>query len=94
MSELAFNVNGDGFEFPPEVTDLRARRMKVRGAPELVYGRDGRPVTVTVDTTIDDIGLARLQAAFAPRPTAAPTLPEGTRIIRLAPQPPTSTRRE
>lgn len=55
MSELAFNANGESFEFPPEVTDLRTRRMKMRGAPELVYGRDGRPVTVPVTANIDEL---------------------------------------
>ena len=55
MSELAFNANGESFEFPPEVTDLRTRRMKMRGAPELVYGRDGRPVTVSVTANIDEL---------------------------------------
>jgi hypothetical protein len=55
MSELAFNANGESFEFPPEVTDLRTRRMKMRGAPELVYGRDGRPVTVPVTASIDEL---------------------------------------
>lgn len=34
-----------------------------------------------------DLGLARLQAALAPRPALAPTLPDGARVIRLAPAP-------
>ena len=48
MSELAFNANGDTFDIPATVTGWRVRRMKPRGAPELVYGRDGRPLTVPV----------------------------------------------
>ena len=44
MSELAFNANGESFEIPATVTGWRVRRMKPRGAPELVYGRDGRPL--------------------------------------------------
>jgi hypothetical protein len=28
------------------------RRMKPRGAPELVYGRDGRPLTVPIEAEI------------------------------------------
>ena len=55
MSELAFNINGESFEFPGEITDLRVRRMKMRGAPELVYGRDGRPVTVSVNASIEEL---------------------------------------
>ncbi len=55
MSELAFNINGDSFEFTDDVTDLRAKRLKPRGAPELVYGRDGRPVTVSVNATIEEL---------------------------------------
>ena len=55
MSELAFNANGDSFEVPAAVAGWRVRRMKPRGAPELVYGRDGRPLTVGVDADIDDL---------------------------------------
>jgi hypothetical protein len=31
------------------------RRMKPRGAPELVYGRDGRPLTVPIEAEIEDL---------------------------------------
>ena len=55
MSELAFNANGDSFDVPATVTGWRVRRMKPRGAPELVYGRDGRPLTVSVESEIDDL---------------------------------------
>ncbi len=55
MSELAYNANGDTFEIPATVTGWRVRRMKPRGAPELVYGRDGRPLTVPVESEIDDL---------------------------------------
>jgi hypothetical protein len=55
MSELAFNANGDSFEVPASVTAWRVRRMKPRGAPELVYGVDGRPLTVSIEATIDDL---------------------------------------
>jgi hypothetical protein len=55
MSELAFNANGENFELPPSVTSWRVRRMKPRGAPELVYGTDGRPLTLPVDATIDEL---------------------------------------
>ena len=55
MSELAFNANGDNFEIPAAVTGWRVRRLKPRGAPELVYGRDGRPLSITIDSTIEDL---------------------------------------
>ena len=55
MSELAFNANGESFEVPASVTGWRVRRMKPRGAPELVYGRDGRPLTITIEADMDDL---------------------------------------
>jgi hypothetical protein len=55
MSELAFNANGEAFDLPANVTGWRVRRMKPRGAPELVYGTDGRPLTVPVESTIDEL---------------------------------------
>ena len=55
MSELAFNANGEAFDVPANVTAWRVRRMKPRGAPELVYGPDGRPLTVPIEATIDDL---------------------------------------
>lgn len=58
MSELAFNANGDNFEVPAIVTGWRVRRMKPRGAPELVYGRDGRPLTVPIECNMDDLRAA------------------------------------
>jgi hypothetical protein len=55
MSELAFNANGESFEIPATVTGWRVRRMKPRGAPELVYGKDGRPLTVGIEADIDEL---------------------------------------
>lgn len=55
MSELAFNLAGNRFEPPPAATGWRVRRLKAKGAPELVYGRDGRPLVVPVDADIDDL---------------------------------------
>lgn len=55
MSELAFNQNGESFEIPATVTGWRVRRMKPRGAPELVYGKDGRPLVVGIDADIDEL---------------------------------------
>jgi hypothetical protein len=55
MNELAFNANGDTFDVPATVSGWRVRRMKPRGAPELVYGRDGRPLTIPVESDTDDL---------------------------------------
>jgi hypothetical protein len=55
MSELAYNANGESFEIPANVTAWRVRRMKPRGAPELVYGRDGRPLMIPIDSDMDDL---------------------------------------
>lgn len=55
MSELAFNANGESFEVPATVTGWRVRRMKPRGAPELVYGRDGRPLTIGIESDMNDL---------------------------------------
>ena len=55
MSELAFNVHGENFEVPAVVRGWRVRRLKPRGAPELVYGRDGLPLTLAIDSDIADL---------------------------------------
>ena len=55
MSELAFNGNGECFEVPASVTGWRVRRMKPRGAPELVYGRDGRPLMIGIESDMNDL---------------------------------------
>jgi hypothetical protein len=55
MSELAFNANGESFEVPANVTGWRVRRMKPRGAPELVYGKDGRPLMIPIESAMEDL---------------------------------------
>lgn len=55
MSELAFNANGENFDIPAVVTGWRVRRLKPRGAPELVYGRDGRPLTIPIESEMTDL---------------------------------------
>ena len=41
MSELAFNINGQPFDVPEAATGWRGRRMKQKGAPEVVCGLGG-----------------------------------------------------
>lgn len=64
MSELAYTINGERFDVPSDVAAWRVRRMKVgRGAPTVVYGEDGLPLFISIDTGIDE-----LQQEFAAEP--------------------------
>jgi hypothetical protein len=53
MSDLAFNVNGEHFETPASAAGWRVRRLKQKGAPEVVYGRDGLPLVLPIDADLD-----------------------------------------
>jgi hypothetical protein len=55
MSELAFNVNGEAFEVPETAAGWKVKRMKAKGAPEVVYGRNGMPLVLARDAGIDDL---------------------------------------
>src|SRR5258708_1929215 len=55
MSEIAFNINGEPFEVPPAMAAWRVRKLKPRGAPEVVYGRDGLPLFLPMDADIEDL---------------------------------------
>ncbi len=55
MSAIAFNIQGEPFEVPPQVVAFRAKRLKPRGAPEVFYGVDGLPLVVPVDAGIDEV---------------------------------------
>ncbi|MFN0246133.1 MAG: hypothetical protein ACKV2T_04445 [Kofleriaceae bacterium] len=55
MSELAFNINGEPFELPGSASGWRVRRLKQKGAPEVVYGRDGIPLVLSIDAGLDDL---------------------------------------
>lgn len=55
MSELAFNINGEAFEVPATATGWRVRRMKLKGAPEVVYARDGMPLVLPIDADVEDL---------------------------------------
>jgi hypothetical protein len=55
MSELAFNLNGEPFDVPSTATGWRVRRMKQKGAPEVVYSKDGLPLVLSLDADLDDL---------------------------------------
>jgi hypothetical protein len=55
MSELAYNINGEAFEVPANATGWRVRRMRAKGAPEVVYGRDGTPLVLPIDAELDEL---------------------------------------
>lgn len=55
MSDLAFNLSGEPFSLPPTAAGWRVRRMKPKGAPEVVYGADGAPLVLPVDADLSDL---------------------------------------
>lgn len=55
MSELAFNVNGEPFEIPGGAIGWRVRRLKQKGAPEVVYGKDGAPLMLGLEADLDEL---------------------------------------
>lgn len=52
---LAFNVHGEPFEVPATATMWRVRRVKPKGAPEVVYGRDGAPLLLGIGADVEDL---------------------------------------
>lgn len=54
MADLAYNIQGDPFEVPDAAVAWRVRRCPKRrkGAPEVIYGRDGTPLSIPIDATI------------------------------------------
>src|SRR5438874_1332504 len=59
MSELAHNLNGESFEVPPAAVAWRVRKLKAKGAPEVVYGREGIPLILPIDAAAVLIGAAQ-----------------------------------
>lgn len=56
MSELAFNQSGETFDVPASVVAWRVRRLKPRGAPEIVYASNGGgPLTLPIEADYDDL---------------------------------------
>lgn len=52
---LAYNNDGDSFEPPATAVSWRVKRIRPRGAPELVYGVDGTPLLVPLSITGDKL---------------------------------------
>lgn len=54
MSDLAFNIHGERFEPPTEAMGWRVRRLKPggRGMPDVVFGEDGAPLMIDMDTEL------------------------------------------
>jgi hypothetical protein len=56
MIPLAFNFDGEAFELPPTAVGWRVKRLRQgKGAPELVYGADGVPLVVPLETDIEEL---------------------------------------
>ncbi len=56
MSELAFNIQGERFEPPASATYWRVRRLKPggRGTPDVMFGADGAPLMIAIDTELSE----------------------------------------
>ena len=55
MSELAYNINGERFDVPPTMREWRVFKLRPKGAPEVVYGRDGLPLFLPLDADFEDL---------------------------------------
>jgi len=55
MFELAFDVEGNPIEVPSAAVSWRVRKLRLRGQPEVVYGRDGLPLIVPIDATLAEL---------------------------------------
>jgi hypothetical protein len=85
MSELAYDAEGDRFEVPANAAGWRVRRFRTvgaRGAPEVVFGDDGRPLVLPVDAGIDEFRGA--VAAVPGRYRLDPVDPNGRVIEKVA----------
>ena len=57
MSDLAFDANGEPFELPATAAFWRVRRFRnvgSRGAPEVVFGRDGLPLILPIEIELGE----------------------------------------
>jgi hypothetical protein len=48
-----FNLAGEPFEVPATAGGWRMRRLKPKGPPEVVYGREGTPLVLPIDADMD-----------------------------------------
>src|SRR5262245_51177757 len=55
MSDLAFNINGEPIDLPDTTAGMRVKRIKPKGAPEVVYNRDGTPLFLPPDADVEDL---------------------------------------
>jgi len=55
MSDLAFTLSGEPFEVPNTAGGWRVRRLKPKGAPDVVYGLEGIPLVLPIDSDMADL---------------------------------------
>ena len=55
MSKLPYSLNGEPFEVPPNMPGWRARKLKLKGAPEAMPGREGLPLFLPLDASMEDL---------------------------------------
>ncbi|HEU4733429.1 MAG TPA: hypothetical protein VFT22_36300, partial [Kofleriaceae bacterium] len=48
-------MNGEPFDLPANMAAWRVRKLKPKGAPEVVYGRDGLPLFLPLDADVEDL---------------------------------------
>lgn len=55
MSKRRYTLDPEPFEFPPHMRGWRVRKLKPKSAPEVIYGRDGVPLFLPMDASIEDV---------------------------------------
>lgn len=55
MSKLPYKLNGEPFVLPPNIAGWRVRKLKRKGAPEVVLWRAGLPLFLPLDADIEDL---------------------------------------
>lgn len=82
MSELAFSIEGEPFMPPAAATGWRVKRLRLKGAPEVVYDREGLPLVLPLDATMDEL---RAEGATAGRYRLDPVDLGGKTIANATP---------
>jgi hypothetical protein len=57
-SDFAFSFSGEPIDVPSHAAGWRVRRIKPKGAPEVVYAREGTPLTLPLDADLGDLRCA------------------------------------